>query len=77
MLDAEDKQKSTVRISYDGSFWGFHTKTRKRIFNIESTMCTKANSWWPARIPKLTERRQMLKERQSQIFEVGIEFSVT
>ena len=37
----------------------------------------KANSWWPARIPKLTERRQMLKERQSQIFEVGIEFSVT
>ena len=40
-------------------------------------MHTKANSWWPARIPKLTERRQMLKERQSQIFEVGIEFSVT
>ena len=40
-------------------------------------MYTKANSWWPARIPKLTERRQMLKERQSQIFEVGIEFSVT
>ena len=42
-----------------------------------STMDNKANSWWPARIPKLTERRQMLKERQSQIFEVGIEFSVT
>ena len=40
-------------------------------------MGIKANSWWPARIPKLTERRQMLKERQSQIFEVGIEFSVT
>ena len=40
-------------------------------------MDNKANSWWPARIPKLTERRQMLKERQSQIFEVGIEFSVT
>ena len=44
---------------------------------IDTTMGSKANSWWPARIPKLTERRQMLKERQSQIFEVGIEFSVT
>ena len=41
------------------------------------SMYNKANSWLPARIPKLTERRQMLKERQSQIFEVGIEFSVT
>ena len=39
-------------------------------------MYIKANSWWPARIPKLTESGQMLKEHQSQIFKVGIEFSV-
>ena len=52
-------------------------KTNSKENKIYTSLCTKANSWWPARIPKLTERRQMLKERQSQIFEVGIEFSVT